>query len=200
MYPSRIEIFSVPNPTIAQTYAGSSATWLSGDVESVLNIPTALFGDRPYVLTSNETKTTFSPMQWLITDGNQRYAMNFGRNRDNRSYVLGPLETGVNGVSLLQQQLRPRRLENQTVQTLSGISSITASSVGPGIIQRAMANSQPSNVLDGDPSTSWRPNRLSLGRSNDWGGDQWIDIRFDVARVVDPLSITLLQIRILSGG
>ncbi|MBU6330369.1 MAG: hypothetical protein KGR18_10520, partial [Acidobacteria bacterium] len=131
--------------------------------------------------------------QWIITDGNQRFATNFGRNRNNRSYVLGPFETMVNGVAYSKLQLRASSPESQTVQVLDGIHSITASSVGPGVIDRAMPDSQPANALDGNPLTSWRPNRIAIDQTNDWGpGDQWIDIEFDEARIVDPLSVTLL--------
>lgn len=188
----QIEILSVPGATPAQTYASSSAAWLSGDIGSVLQVPTSQFGARPYMLTSDATRTTFSPLQWLITDGNQRYATNFGRTRNNRSYVLGPFETMVNGKELTGLQLFPTELANQTVQTISGVHRITASSVGPGVIDRALPTAQPANILDGDPTTSWRPNRLTIGAANDWGSkDQWIDIEFTGPRVVDPAAIRL---------
>ncbi len=189
----RIEIFGVPDARIAQTYASSALTWLSGDVESVLRMPTALFGDRPYLLSSSTVPTDLDPSQWIITDGNQRVATNFGRNRNNRSYVLGPFETSVNGVPLKGLQLRPSPVESQTVQLLTGVHRISASSVGPGVVDKAMADSQPANVLDGNPYTSWRPNRLTIEKGDDWGrADQWIDLEFDDPRVVDPLAITLL--------
>jgi arabinofuranan 3-O-arabinosyltransferase len=189
----QIEIFAVPDPEIARTYAMSSLTWLSGDTESTMKVPESLFGDRPYLLTSDPQRSSLDPSQWIITDGNQRYATNFGRNRNNRSYVLGPFETLVNGNALSKLQLRPSPLESQTVMQLEGISSLRASSVGPGIIERALADSQPANVLDGDPSTSWRPNRLRINQGDDYGtADQWIDIEFETPRVVEPLSITLL--------
>ena len=188
----QIEVFTVPDPEIARTYASSAAAWLSGDIESVLHVPTATFGERPYVLVSDAARTTYSPFQWLITDGNQRYAINFGRNRNNRTYVLGPLETMLNGQKLTKLQLFPTAVENQTVQTIAGVSSITASSVGPGILDRGLSSAQPANVLDGDPTTSWRPDRLTLGSADDWGtNDQWVDLTFDSPRVVDPASITL---------
>ena len=189
----QIEIFGVPDARIAQTYATSALTWLSGDIESVLRMPTKLFGDRPYLLTSGKVPSALNPSQWIVTDGNQRVATNFGRNRNNRSYVLGPFETQVNGVALKGLQLRPSPVESQTVQTLTGIHRISASSVGPGVVDKAMPDSQPANVLDGNPFTSWRPNRLTIEKGDDWGtADQWIDIEFDAPRVVDPLAITLL--------
>jgi len=189
----QIEIFTVPDPEVARTYPLSSLTWLSGDTESTMKIPESLFGDRPYLLTSDPRRTSLDPEQWIITDGNQRYATNFGRNRNNRSYVLGPFETLVNGLALTKLQLRPSPVESQTVMQLTGIRSLTASSVGPGIVERALADSQPANVLDGDPSTSWRPNRLRINQGDDFGtADQWIDIEFDAPRIVEPLSINLL--------
>lgn len=189
----QIEVFAVPDPEVARTYPLSALTWLSGDTESTMKIPESLFGDRPYLLTSDPRRTSLDPTQWIITDGNQRYATNFGRNRNNRSYVLGPFETLVNGLALTKLQLRPSPVESQTVMQLTGIRSLTASSVGPGIIERALADSQPANVLDGDPSTSWRPNRLRINQGDDFGtADQWIDIEFEAPRIVEPLSITLL--------
>lgn len=189
----QIEIFAVPDPEVARTYAMSSLTWLSGDTESTMKVPESLFGDRPYLLTSDPRRSSLDPSQWIITDGNQRFATNFGRNRDNRSYVLGPFETLVNGNALSKLQLRPSPIESQTVMQLEGIRSLTASSVGPGIIERALADSQPANVLDGDPYTSWRPNRLRINQGDDFGtADQWIGIEFETPRVVEPLSITLL--------
>lgn len=189
----QIEIFAVPDPQLARSYPMSSLTWLSGDIESTLKVPATLFGDRPYLLTSDPRRSSLDPSQWIITDGNQRYATNFGRNRNNRSYVLGPFETLVNGLALTKLQLRPSPLESQTVMELDGIRSLTASSVGPGIVERALVDSQPANVLDGNPYTSWRPNRLRIKQGDDFGtADQWIDIEFDAPRIVEPLAITLL--------
>ena len=189
----QIEIFSVPDPQLARTYAADGLTWLSGDIESTLRLPSSVFGDRPYLLTTGTVRSTLDPSQWIVTDSNQRYATNFGRNRNNRSYILGPFETMVNGVDLSRLRLRPSSPDSETVQVLDGVHAITASSVGPGVIQRAMPDSQPANILDGNPETSWRPNRLAIGQTDDWGpGDQWVDIEFDTAREVDPLSITLL--------
>lgn len=189
----QIEIFAVPDPRVARTYPMSSLTWLSGDIESTLKVPESLFGDRPYLLTRDPRQLDLDPTQWIITDGNQRYATNFGRQRNNRSYVLGPFETMVNGLALTKLQLHQSPVESQTVLRLSGIRSLTASSVGPGIVERALADSQPANVLDGNPYTSWRPNRLRINQGDDFGtADQWLDIEFDTPRVVEPLSITLL--------
>jgi len=189
----QVEIFEVPDARIAQTYSSNALTWLSGDIESVLRMPDALFGDRPYLLTSDPVRSPIDPSQWIITDGNQRIATNFGRNRNNRSYVLGPFENMVNGVALKGLQLHPSPVESQTVQILTGIRSISASSVGPGVVDKAMPDSQPANILDGNPFTSWRPNRLTIEKGDDWGRtDQWVDIEFDAPRIVDPLAITLL--------
>ena len=189
----QIEIFAVPDPEVARTYPMSSLTWLSGDTESTMKVPESLFGDRPYLITGGPRRSSVDPSQWIITDGNQRYATNFGRNVNNRSYVLGPFETLVNDIDLTKLQLQPSTIESQTVMQLEGIRSITASSVGPGIVERALADSQPANVLDGDPYTSWRPNRLRIDQGDDFGTtDQWIDMEFETPRVVDPLSITLL--------
>ena len=41
-----------------------------------MKIPESLFGDRPYLLTSDPRRTSLDPTQWIITDGNQRYATN----------------------------------------------------------------------------------------------------------------------------
>ncbi len=180
----QIEVYTVPDAARVVMYPASSATWLSGDIESIMNVPTTLFGDRPYLVVHDPgpVPDTVDPEQWLITDGRQAYEQNFGFSRNNRSYVhgRGDLPSGIDA-------------QDATVLSLSGVESLTASSVGPGVFARNAPAFQPSNVVDGDVSTVWQPARFEFAGTDVWGAsDPWIDIRFDAPRHVDSIGIDLM--------
>ena len=189
----QLEVFSVPGAKVATTYSAASSAWLSGDVGSVMDLPSSQFGDRAYVLPADEVKPPYSPSNWVVTDGNKSQGYEFGSSRSNRNYVAGPEETTLNGVSLRKKRLYDRDRVHETTQVLSGVRSITASSVGPGIFVSGRSSREPANVFDSNLDTFWAPNRVAAGTANDWGtGDNWIDVRFDGIRDMSTVAIALL--------
>ncbi len=189
----QIEVFAVPDAKVATTYSVASSAWLSGDVGSVMDLPSSLFGNRAYLLPADEVVPTYTPPNWIVTDGNKSQGYEFGSNRSNRNYITGPEETTLNGVSLGKKRLYDRDRVHETTQVLSGVRSITASSVGPGIFVSGRSSREPANIFDSNLESFWAPNRVAAGTANDWGtADNWIDIRFDGTRDISTVAIALL--------
>lgn len=190
-----LQVFNVPGAAVATTYDLAAASWLSGDVESVLHLPEDRFGDRAWLLAGDPVPAGLDPATWVITDGNQDYLQNFGSIRDNRTYVLG---AGIDAAALTRQNasLRPRLAARPAAQRtearVAGVTSVTASSAGPGVFLTDRPDLDPRNTIDGNPDSLWTPRRQFIGTPADWGtGDHWVEMRFNEPRVVDPLVITL---------
>lgn len=185
----QLAIYRVGRDQPAQSYAVSSAAWLSGDVEGVLRVPTDLFGDRAYVLSRDRMPGLgFALQNWMITDTNTRVGVNFGALRNNRSYVLGKREAVLNGAPIEGQRYVADGVGEQTVSEREGIERIAASSVGPGTLSPGLPVAQPGNVLDGDPDTSWQP---LVDKAERRGKDEWVEVTFTDAQVVQPATIRL---------
>lgn len=179
----QVEIYSVPGGAVANTYAESSTTWLSGDIASTLSLPKAVFGDRPYLLTRDRTPTPLVPSQWIITDGNQASTVDYGLNRNNKSYIYG----SNNDVVPAGQDPTGR-----TYQELDGFASVSASSVGPGIFLANSPEFDPARILDGDPNTWWVPRRIEVDGFNAWGPvDPFVEAKFTTPTMVDQLEVAL---------
>jgi arabinofuranan 3-O-arabinosyltransferase len=145
------------------------------------------------LLPADEVVPTYTPPNWIVTDGNKSQGYEFGSNRSNRNYITGPEETTLNGVSLGKKRLYDRDRVHETTQVLSGVRSITASSVGPGIFVSGRSSREPANIFDSNLESFWAPNRVAAGTANDWGtADNWIDIRFDGTRDISTVAIALL--------
>jgi arabinofuranan 3-O-arabinosyltransferase len=188
----QLEVYGISGSARVKGYAAASAAWLSGDVEGVLRVPADQFGERAYVLTRDPVPDDLALRNWVVTDTNPRVATFFGLNRNNRSYVLGPEETDVNGTPVDAQRYWADAVGEQTVADTDGVASIRASSVGLGPVVFGLPAAQPGNALDGDPDTSWRPRRLAFTGRDVWGGeDQWLEVTFQSPQVVAPLEIEL---------
>jgi arabinofuranan 3-O-arabinosyltransferase len=179
----QVEIYSVPGGAVATTYAASSTTWLSGDIGSTLSIPKSVFGDRPYLLTRDRTPTPLVPSQWIVTDGNQATTVDYGLNRNNKSYIHGSSD------DVIPPGQDPA---SRTYQKLDGFSSVTASSVGPGMFRADIPNFAPAHILDGDSSTWWIPHRDQINGFDAWGPvDPFVEAEFTSPTAIDHLDVAL---------
>ena len=179
----QVEIYAVPGGAVATTYNGSSLTWLSGDIGSTLSIPKDVFGDRPYLLTRDRTPSPLVPSQWIITDGNQASTIDYGLNRSNKSYIHG----SNNDIVPAGQDPASR-----TYQKLNGFSSVTASSVGPGMFRADLPNFDPAHILDGDSNTWWIPHRDQVNGFDAWGPvDPFVEVEFTTPTAIDHLDVAL---------
>jgi arabinofuranan 3-O-arabinosyltransferase len=188
-----LEVWRIPGASVATMYDASSTAWLSGDVASTLWIPNASFGDRAYVLARDSVPDSLAPASWLITDGNQRSIIDFGRNRNNQTFIFSADDASYKGKNIDRQRYVIDGVDHQTTAELDGIRSVTASSVGPGPLVQNVPGMQPSNVLDGELSTSWVPSRRQIFSATPWGAtDPWIEIEYSEPRDVETASISLM--------
>jgi arabinofuranan 3-O-arabinosyltransferase len=188
-----LEVWRIPGASAVTMYDASSTAWLSGGVASTLGIPNAIFGDRAYVLAHDAVPDSLAPSSWLITDGNQRSTINFGQNRNNQTFIFSAGDASYEGKNIDLQRYVIDGVDHQTTAELDGIRSVTASSVGPGPLVQNVPAAQPSNVLDGDFSTSWVPSRQRVFSATPWGAtDPWIEIEYSEPRDVEAASISLM--------
>jgi len=188
-----LEIWGIPGASVAAMYDASSTAWMSGDVASPLGVPNAIFGDRAYVLARDTVPDSLVPSYWLITDGNQRSMIKFGKNRSNQTYIFSADDTTHEGMTIDLQRFVIDGIDHQTTAELDGIQSVTASSVGPGPLIRDIPSDQPSNALDGDFLTSWVPSRWRVFSAHPWGStDPWIEIEYSEPTDVETASISLM--------
>jgi len=179
----QVDIYSVPGGAVATTYVESSTTWLSGDIASTLSIPKAVFGDRPYLLTRDRIPSPLLPSQWVITDGNQASTIDYGLNRNNKSYIHDVAGDVVPA---------GRDPSSRTYQELDGFASVSASSVGPGMFVANIPAFDPANILDGDTSTSWVPRRIEVDGFNAWGPvDPFVEAKFTTPTLLNQLDAAL---------
>jgi|694.fasta_scaffold29086_1 arabinofuranan 3-O-arabinosyltransferase len=179
----QVDIYSVPGGAVAATYAASSTTWLSGDIASTLSVPRSVFGDRPYLLSRDRIPSPLIPSQWIITDGNQASTIDYGLNRNNKSYI----HDFAGDVVPAGQDPTSR-----TYQELDGFASVTASSVGPGMFFANIPSFDPANILDGDANTWWVPRRVEVDGFDAWGPvDPAVEARFTTPTMVDHLDVAL---------
>jgi len=179
----QVDVYSVPGGAVANSYATSSATWLSGDISSTLAIPKSIFGNRPYLLVRDHLPSPLIPEQWIITDGNQASTIDYGLNRDNKSYIHGITDDTVP---------LGQNADDRTVQELAGFSSVTASSVGPGIILANIPAFSPNNIVDGDSNTWWVPHRDQVNGIEAWGpSDPFVNVAFAQMTNLDYLDVSL---------
>ena len=179
----QVDIYSVPGGAVATTYVESATTWLSGDIASTLSIPQAVFGDRPYLLTRDRIPSPVLPSQWIITDGNQASTIDYGLNRNNKSYIHD-----VDGDIVPAGQDPASR----TYQELDGFASVTASSVGPGMFFANIPSFDPAKILDGDPNTWWAPRRIEVDGFNAWGPvDPFVEAKFTTPTLLNQLETAL---------
>ena len=181
-----MEVYRVPDGARQELYSYSALTWLTGSIEGVLEVPSNVFGDRPYRLTTTEPDVllpdSVPDQQWIITDSDRAHDVNFGFSRNNRSYVRSEPVSRVGRIA-------PAR----TVQRIDGFSRVEVSSVGPGPLLFDSPAFDPANALDGDTETWWQPARYQVSGPSTWGSsDPFFEVRFDEPVVLgDAIDVSL---------
>jgi arabinofuranan 3-O-arabinosyltransferase len=179
----QVEIYSVPGAYPATTYPINAATWITGDIGSILTVPQSNFGNRVYLFSQNARHSSIQPDQWIITDGNLATTTDYGPNRNNRSYVH----------SNQDDDPPPGELAvDRTHLDLDQISAVTASSVGPGMFIKNVPTAQPMNAIDGDASTWWEPLRVQINGPDAFGVvDPTLEINYKSPQEVNKVSLSL---------
>jgi arabinofuranan 3-O-arabinosyltransferase len=184
-----IEIYEAkrPVPRASAVYAADVAT-VSGGPESLLPLLDSglLAGDRPTVLAGDGGEAT--SQDWYVTDGLRHRERNVGRVRDNLSQTLAPDEQ--------PRQNRPAvdllpfaGAQHQTMAAYRGIRGVTASSSAgfADSVRASDPSSMPFAALDGDPYTAWQSSSYS------GPAGQWIQVDLDTPRVVDQVTLRILD-------
>ena len=193
-----IEVYAVPRPSVARMVPASSLSRVAGGPENLLQLASA-GGARDALLgtdrmpasavdtagTAPEAESSAVSAARVLTDGQRRREIAFGRSADNTSGLLAaedPGRTGRRVIDLDSDPAAPR-----TVLRWNGVSSVTASSsaADADATLRIGAGAGPSAALDGDPRTRWVSGRYGSARG------EWLDVRFQRPTAVAGTTITL---------
>ena len=142
---------------------------------SLMDAAAVLSNDLHSATAASKTNAT-----WVITDGNQRQAVAFGKVDNNLSYLLGPDQELYRYPPLTYGS--PGPTDSQTVAAPIGAKSVDASSYSSTTLNLDPSDG-PASAFDGNPSTAW----VASGAGRSIG--QWVSIAFD--REVDLKSITI---------
>lgn len=181
-----VEIYKVSKQTRTRAQPSSSVPVVVGDPESQLSLlESGLLKSRSVVF-AHDANVGQRPQELILTDGQRRQEVAFGRTHNNRSSSMGPTEKYSVDRPAHDFKLSTG-LRWQTVPRLRGAKKISASSSESsanafGAINKA---SQPWSAIDGDPLTSW------TASSNDIGKRSWITIKFNSAVDITGAKITL---------
>jgi arabinofuranan 3-O-arabinosyltransferase len=183
-----VEIYEVqPSVSEVQSFPADNPLVISGDSGSLLPLSGAGVSDgRAAVLADDPHKAdavSRSQATWVITDGNQRRAVSFGRVDNNLSYLLGGgdrLPGLALGTPLTYGQAS--KANTQTVAAPLGAGSVLASSYGSNPYQNDVSEG-PASAFDGDPSTAW------VGSATKGSVGQWVRIAF-----VHPIQVSRIGI------
>ena len=184
-----VEIYKVEPPVSeVQTYPASNPLVVSGSSGSLLPLAGAgVLNGRAAVLANDPHAAgaaSNAGANWVVTDGNQRRAVAFGKVDDNLSYLLGagqvlyrfpPLTYGTFGAP-----------DAQTVAAPIGVAQVSASSYGSSTLQLEPSEG-PSSAFDGNPSTAW------VASSIRQSANQSISITFDRAVPLTSIVVTPLD-------
>ncbi|GAB3959911.1 alpha-(1-_3)-arabinofuranosyltransferase domain-containing protein [Streptomyces sparsus] len=150
---------------------------VSGGPEALLQLSAdADFRDRPAVLTGDEHPGLDTPPLRATADGLRRADTRFGLVNNNTSYTYTAKERNHTG-SAQNAGEEPKQIlpvegtRHQTVATLRGAKSVTASSSGNWLFH--LPGFDPVNAFDGDAGSAW-----AEGSSGDSVGE-WIRIEFE---------------------
>ncbi|MCZ7431083.1 alpha-(1-_3)-arabinofuranosyltransferase domain-containing protein [Streptomyces sp. WMMC1477] len=165
---------SIPEQVRAQDVARTAR--VSGGPEALLPLSAdPAFGDRPAVLTGDAHPGVDAPDLHVTADGLRRADTRFGLLNNNTSYTYTAEERN-HPESLQDAGEEPKQIlpvdgvRHQTVATLRGARSVTASSSGSWLFH--LPQFDPVHAFDGDPMTGW-----AEGSADDSSG-QWIRVEF----------------------
>ncbi len=178
----QIQLYAVPDAERLVSYPVAGSLLVSGGTDSLLAVSAAGLGDRAAVLASDLAPGQPVPPNWVVTDGNQRRYIDFGRNRDNRSYLLSSSQDAVPGVLAGQGFFPGTNAASQTTAYTDGVAGVRASSYGARATSRPEV--APVRALDGDPTTAWVAGGPSTG--------EWLEVDFDQPTDLEGLSVELL--------
>jgi arabinofuranan 3-O-arabinosyltransferase len=184
-----VEIYRVEPPVSeVRTYPTDDPLIVSGSSESLLPLAGAGTLDGRAVVLAKDPHTGDAASSvnatWVITDGNQRREVSFGKIEDNVSYLLSPGQTLYRYPPLTYGSLGGN--DAQTVAAPIGAASVSASSYGSTPLHLTPSEG-PAAAFDENSSTAWVATSAGLSVG------QWVSITFDHAIALTSIAITPLD-------
>ncbi|HVB92607.1 MAG TPA: alpha-(1-_3)-arabinofuranosyltransferase family protein [Acidimicrobiales bacterium] len=155
---------------LVTTYPLSDGIRLSGGPQAMLALADS--GEFPHLavtLSGDELGPTFKNTTWVVSDTQQRRATTYTSLYDNVSYLLSPGETAAGTLGQPKQWIVVPGTRHETVSSLTGVSSVAASSYGP--LFTSVPGLQPlAALLPGTVGSMWQASPTDRS--------PWIEIRF----------------------
>jgi len=182
-----LEIFQASSPSLrasgpARMLPASGTTRVDGGPGSLLQLSgQGLLPPARAAVTEGQSPS-LPASQRVVTDGLRRTDTSFGLVNGNTSYTytatgtVPPDDPQGAGGQPPRQLLPAGAAGHQTTETLSGASSVTASSAGSWLWEQPQAN--PAYAFDGDPATAWTEARQTPAAAD----GQWIQVSFNGVR------------------
>lgn len=180
-----IEIYAVPAPSVARLVPTTDLVQASGGPENLIQLAGSgsktdfLFGADADALPGVRE----GPL--VLTDGQRRREVNFGRTAHHTSGLLAADEEGRSGRSVIDYDLDPDNADaGQTVLAWSGVRRVTTSSSASDAYAslRAGPANSPQAALDGDLGTRW------LSGTYGEATGEWFELEF-----VNPVDVNGLS-------
>lgn len=181
-----VEIYRVGHRPPVRVQAADDVPVVVGGADSHVGLLASGLVDSPSVIYAADLPVDRDPNAYVLTDGQRRREVAFGRVHDNRSASVAPDETyGADRPVHAYETSESDRWKS--VPELIGASSITASSAASTVrtVDKIDLSAQPWSAFDGDPMTEWRASRTDSGERS------WIRIDFEEPVNLSSATVTL---------
>ncbi len=181
-----VEVYRVGHRPPVRAQSSDSVPVVVGGPDSHVGLLESGLVASPSVIYAEDLPADREPTAYVLTDGQRRQEVAFGRAHDNRSASIARGEKfGADRPVHAYDKTGSDRWKS--VPELLGASSITASSAESTVrtVDRIDLSAQPWSAFDGDPMTAWRASRTDIGERS------WIRIDFDGPVNVSAATVTL---------
>ena len=182
-----LELFAVDEAggeTRAAVIPADEVAAVAGDERAPLDLARWDLGGDGIVLARDLPAGAPTASAPIVTDGNRRRFIDFGTTRHNQGPVLAVDEPGPFGIDAADGMYPDADVEDQTVATRSGLTSVRASTFGS--VLAATTQWAPAFAVDGDPDTAWAVASELPARG------QWLEVELAREREVPSLDVRLL--------
>lgn len=181
-----VEVYRVGHRPPARAQSAESVPVVVGGPDVQVALLQSGLVSSPSVIYAEDLPADRDPKSYVLTDGQRRQEVAFGRVHDNRSASIAPGEKyGADRPVHSYATTEDDRWSS--VPELIGAASITASSAESTVrtVDKIDLSAQPWSAFDGDSMTAWRASSTDIGERS------WIRIDFDEPVNVSAATVTL---------
>ncbi len=181
-----VEVYRVGHRPPVRAQASDSVPVVVGGPDVHVGLLESGLVNSPSVIYAKDLPLDQDPGVYVLSDGQRRQEVAFGRVHDNRAASITRDEK-FGADRPVHSYATTEDSRWLSVPELIGASSITASSAESTVrtVDKIDLSAQPWSAFDADPMTAWRASRTDIG------GRSWIRIDFDESVNVSAATVTL---------